>query len=587
MALCVSVGLCLSAGVTSSEAAAPRLLYTARAPPPHWNRISDDHVDLIQEHAVTIGLFRRNVKQMEEIFWQVSNPEHDEWGNHMSSKEMAMMISPGSDAVKKVTSWLRRAGIDKMKVGPHKDYIMVHATTTQLEALLHVKFSAYQHKPSGTILSRVVDEIVLPGEVADVVEVIGGVNGFPLNGIRAKPKASLARYPASPQTNVTPALLYSAYNVTEFPSTPAGQYNIQSFFQAQGQYVSQSDLTTFCNNFLANSGIANLSAKCQISKYIGPDPPSAPGLESSLDSQYILSTAHGTETWVYSFSNDDFCGDLIRWGADVFEYAAKGNFPHVISMSYGAQSVPNYCLGPDVQRLSQDVQKMGTMGISVIIASGDDGSAESNRQTGYNYGLLSGAFPAAIPYATSVGSTTFISGNSGEQESTTVFGSGGGFSYDYSTPVYQVEAVRQYFTVQGQLPPRLSYNKTGRGTPDVSALGEGFNVYDGGALTSVDGTSCATPTVAGFITLLNNVRLTAGKTLGFLNVLFYQHPEVFNDITVGNNDVSADGNGWYDAKGWDPSSGLGTPNVGKMIDLVRSLTKRQEAKKAKVASRHH
>jgi tripeptidyl-peptidase-1 len=576
----LALGLLLLLAGLALALSAPRrskVLYTARPPPGNW-RLASAAVDPHEQLDVTFGLYRQRVAEMESIFFQVSNPEHEEWGNHLSSKDMAALVAPSKASVRKVIGWLSSSGITKIVVGPHSDYIRATATIEQLETLLAVTFRRFQlHDGTGGALSRVVEEVRLPHDMADIVEVVGGITGFPINSIRASGSGKQQKV-NSPQTVVTPALLYSVYNVTEFPATPAGQYNIQSFFQAQGQYVDASDLTLFCNAYLANSGIANLSAKCQITKYIGPNVPSVPGVESSLDSQYILSTSHGTETWSYSFSNSDFCGDLIRWAADVFEYSAKGQFPHVISMSYGAQSIPNYCLGPDVQRLSQDVQKMGTMGISVIIASGDDGSGESNRQSGYNYGLLSGSFPAAIPWATSVGSTTFISGNSGEQESTTVFGSGGGFSYDYSTPVYQVDAVRHYFAVQSQLPPRLSYNRTGRGTPDVSALGEGFQVYDGGVVNSVDGTSCACPTVAGFITLLNNVRLRTGKTLGFLNMLFYQHPEMFNDITVGSNDVKGDGYGWYDAKGWDPSSGLGTPNVGRMIEVVKSLSDRQAAK---------
>ena len=46
-------------------------------------------------------------------------------------------------------------------------------------------------------------------------------------------------------------------------------------------------------------------------------------------------------------------------------------------------------------------------------------------------------------------------------------------------------------------------------------------VYDGSG-TVVDGTSCATPTFAGVVSCLNDVRLNNGKsTLGFLNPLLY------------------------------------------------------------------
>ena len=89
------------------------------------------------------------------------------------------------------------------------------------------------------------------------------------------------------------------------------------------------------------------------------------------------------------------------------------------------------------------------------------------------------------------------------------------------------------------------------------------------------GTSCATPTFSGIVSLLNDIRLSNQKpTLGFLNPLFYQHPEVFNDVTLGANNGGEDcGNiGFSAATGWDPVTGLGSPNFPKLADLVKSLS---------------
>merc|ERR1711966_343144 len=109
------------------------------------------------------------------------------------------------------------------------------------------------------------------------------------------------------------------------------------------------------------------------------------------------------------------------------------------------------------------VQKLGTMGISVVIASGDDGSGGVARQ-GSNNGKLSPSFPASIPYALAVGSTFFESGLSGEEEATTQFGSGGGFSYDYDMPSYQTSAVQAYLAKNPEIGSG-KYAKGGRGSP--------------------------------------------------------------------------------------------------------------------------
>merc|ERR1711982_52707 len=142
---------------------------------------------------------------------------------------------------------------------------------------------------------------------------------------------------------------------------------------------------------------------------------------------------------VYSYPNFDFCADLLTWANDV---ASESTHPYVVSLSYGPQKI-DFCDSTTRTRLSEDVQKLGAMGVTVVIASGDDGSGGMSRQ-GSNNGKLAPSFPASIPYALAVGGTYFQSGTSGPEMATTQFGSGGGFSYDYDIPSYQSSAVEAY-----------------------------------------------------------------------------------------------------------------------------------------------
>merc|ERR1739845_270344 len=80
------------------------------------------------------------------------------------------------------------------------------------------------------------------------------------------------------------------------------------------------------------------------------------------------------------------------------------------------------------------------------------------------------------------------------------------------------------------------------GTPDVSALGEGFQVIAGGEVQSVGGTSASTPTFASLVGLLNEARIKAGKpAMGYLNPFLYQNADAFTDITVGTNAIDRGG----------------------------------------------
>merc|ERR1711959_84139 len=246
-----------------------------------------------------------------------------------------------------------------------------------------------------------------------------------------------------------------------------------------------------------------------------------------------------------------------------------------VSLSYGSQKI-GFCDSSTTTRLSQDVEKLGAMGVTVVIASGDDGSGGISRQ-GSNNDKLSPSFPASIPFALAVGATFFESGLSGEEMATTQFGSGGGFSYDYDMPTYQSAAVKAYLA-QDPKTGTNTYATNGRGSPDVSLLGEQFEVYTSGPSgglekLAVGGTSASTPSWGAIISLLNEECLSASggsKTLGFVNPLFYQNANAFTDITQGTNAIGNNAaSGWKCTEGWDAATGLGTPKFTNLQSVVR------------------
>jgi tripeptidyl-peptidase-1 len=116
-----------------------------------------------------------------------------------------------------------------------------------------------------------------------------------------------------------------------------------------------------------------------------------------------------------------------------------------------------------------------------------------------------------------------------------------------------------------------------------------YEVIYAGKKYGSGGTSAAAPTFAGIVGLLNDARLRAGKsTLGFLNPFLYSKGyKALNDITSGSSygcggidpqseeEVSGaliiPGAFWNATEGWDPVTGLGTPDFQKLKELVLSL----------------
>jgi len=355
------------------------------------------------------------------------------------------------------------------------------------------------------------------------------------------------------------------------------QLMLFALVEFQGCYYSPTDLEEFWKKYVP---FAPFKA---VAKVVGTNSPKSPGIEASLDVQYITGVAPNATTWFYSMKQFNFWNDLVTWSALLNNEAS---LPYIHSISYGEQGND-----PDStyqNRLDAEFQKLGVRGVSILFASGDSGSgcADGDYNGPKNARCdctFNPSFPATCPHVTSVGATRFLKGNSGEEGAVSAFTSGGGFSTDdFPLESFQEEKVQAYFSSGVELPPACAYNASGRATPDVSALGDVyFQVINGGSTISVGGTSASSPTFSAIFTLLNDLRFNNGKSsLGFLNPLIYQiaasDSTAFFDVTVGNNFnsgccQSGKLSGFECAKGWDPVTGVGTPNYEELAKLVLTL----------------
>jgi tripeptidyl-peptidase-1 len=259
----------------------------------------------------------------------------------------------------------------------------------------------------------------------------------------------------------------------------------------------------------------------------------------------------------------------------------------VHSVSYGGVESP---LNASVmKRFNGEVQKMGVRGLSVIIASGDDGVANSIARAAPSNCGFNPAYPASCPFVTAVGATQGPENDEPEIACSSDTGggitSGGGFSNVFRAPDYQTDAIAAWKQNNSKtLPPSTMFSQQGRGYPDVAMMGHNYVVSIGGNLAAESGTSASAPVFASFITLINSFRLQANKKpLGFLNPILYKlaqtNPEVFNDITEGNNKCAAGPPGkqvcceygFEATKGWDPVTSLGSVKYAALKKALVAL----------------
>ncbi|KAF4636161.1 hypothetical protein G7Y89_g1916 [Cudoniella acicularis] len=435
---------------------------------------------------------------------------------------------------------------------------------------------------------------------------------------RPIPEEQLLAHPLATgcDTQITPACIKTLYNITT--PTKANKTNALGIFEDLGDVYSQADLNSFFKSFASNIPQGTAPKLSGVDGGTAPVAVASAGAESDLDFQisYPIIYPQGTVLFQsddpvyeasYTFSgflntfldalDGSYCStvdplDPPYPDPSTASGAYKGalqcgvyNATNVISISYGGDES-----GLPVayqRRQCAEFMKLGLQGVSVVLASGDSGVSGNGGCLGTNGNVFAPDFPATCPYITTVGGTTLPPGanaNIDAEVAVTRFGSGGGFSNIYEIPSYQASAVAAY--LKNNPPPYTAYqtvnatniganngvyNSAGRGYPDVSAIGDNVIVYVAGSSGLIGGTSAAAPTFGAILTRINEELLAVGKpTVGFVNPVLYANPSVLHDITVGNN-PGCNTNGFSAATGWDPVTGLGTPNYPAMLKLFLSL----------------
>jgi subtilase family serine protease len=240
-------------------------------------------------------------------------------------------------------------------------------------------------------------------------------------------------------------------------------------------------------------------------------------------------------------------------------------------------------------------------GVTVLASSGDGGTANALFTPVPNPTIVpfpTVGWPASDPLVTAVGGTYLCTdpttGTGVDSADPPVncqshpgvrevgwIDSGGGFSHVFARPSYQ-----------DTLPAGSTAIGDTRGVPDVAynaSARTGVLVYDTapGDGTSglfcpsgdpcsagwfvVGGTSASAPQWAGLVAIAGQI---AGHGLGLINPALYalangpNYGTYFYDVTTGNNQADPDIPGYPATTGWDPVTGLGTPNAATLVPAL-------------------
>ncbi|KAB5591885.1 Tripeptidyl-peptidase I [Ceratobasidium theobromae] len=605
--LTLSLALVAAASPLSQEFATRHAL---RGVPSGWSKVARAPA----EHKIDlrIGLKQARMDDLLAILGEVSDPANAHYGKHLSKSEVDELVAPRRETVQSVEGWLDSHGVAVVGRSSAGDWIHVTIPVSRAEQMLNTKYNIYRHTSGSHIVRS--ESYALPRSLDSHIDVIqpttffGSIN----ERDRAGSSSSLERrastvfvlpnikepgldqveddvgkitaaVPSSCGSTITPACLRALYRTNSYVPT-AGSSNTIGITGYLDQYANEADLQTFYKKYRTDAVGSTFSVELVNG---GQNNQSKPGVEANLDVQYAGAITYPTPNIFYSTAGSPpYIPDsntptntnepYLDW---VNYVLSKYSLPQTISTSYGddEQTVPlDYAI-----RVCNSFAQLGARGVSVLFASGDFGVGAGDCKTndGTNRTRFQPTFPASCPFVTTVGATYKVSPEIG------VAFSQGGFSNYFARPSYQDSAVTTFLSSLGTTYSGM-YNATGRGFPDVSAQGRAygyihfipdsmlihfyrFQIVQNGTTASVAGTSASCPTFAGVIALLNDYRLSQGRpSLGFLNPLLYSNASsALNDITSGNN-PGCGTSGFTARAGWDPVTGLGTPDFVKLQAVV-------------------
>ena len=520
------------------------LLGSDRSPLPGARKIGAS--DANETVLVTVVTRRRPSSKSPEGLLEANTLMPSE-RHYYTREEFAAVHGADPADLARIEEFAHEHGLTVVESSAARRSVILSGTVEAMQSAFSVQLATYD-SPKGKYRGRT-GAITLPSEIADVVQAVLGLDNRPAakpHFIRRKdtPTAT-AQAGATALTPIQVARLYG------FPTNVTGQGQTIAIIELGGGYRTADLKAYFTALGLKTPKVTAVSVDGGHNQP-GQD---ADG-EVMLDIEVAGAVAPGAKIAVYFAPNtDQGFHDAITQA--VHDTVRK---PSAISISWGAPET-----GPAneswtlqaITSMSSALQDAAAMGVTVTVASGDNGSTDgvSDKKSHVD-------FPSSCPFSLACGGTRLI-GSGAQITSETVWNdgpdsaTGGGVSGVFQKPAYQASV---------NVPPSTNPSlPSGRGVPDIAGNADpqsGYICRVNGQQEVIGGTSAVAPLWAGLVALLNQ---SLGKSVGFLNPVLYstaQPANALHDITSGNNGV------YKAASGWDPCTGLGTPNGSALVQAL-------------------
>ena len=342
------------------------------------------------------------------------NPKSLSYHRWLKPEQFGAQFGAAAQDIQKIVQWLESYGFDVEAPMPGHNLIMFSGTHAQLKAAFHTELHSYEVRGQSYWANATDPQI--PAALAPVVNGFSSLNNFPRNAQHTKPQL-IRRDKSSWKPAVGTSKLQPEFTTTDQgqtvhvlgPSDLATIYNLQPLLNAgidgtdqtiaivSDSDIHPADVDCFRTTF-------GLPAKKLNILYYGPNPGvTGDEDEADLDVEWAGAVAtHATIDLIVA-ANTTTSGGID--GAAV--YAINNNLASILNVSYG---VCEYGIGTAGNQFYSLIwEQAAAQGMTVMVSSGDAGSAVCDARQQYaEHGLSVNAI-ASTPYNVAVGGTDFYS----------------------------------------------------------------------------------------------------------------------------------------------------------------------------------
>jgi len=430
-------------------------------------------MDASQVMSLTIALPYRDLAGMQKFVDDVSNPTSPNYRHFITPQQVAERFGPSADTVRAVEDYFTAEGLKIGFESRNGLAIQVSGTVTQMEHAFSTTFNDYKANNS-TELGRssyysYATKLTVPTEIAPNVQYVSGATNF------YKPKPMTTLSPSMARTLYNDAGLFAAGNtgagrklgMLNFDGY--GLSNVPLYYSHYSLPVPAGGVGTNVHQVPINGGNGNAQS---------------PGGEGDLDIQALCGQAPLGDIYIYDDAGDP-TGDILATVTKVM----SDNTVDVCSASYGFSGPSTFFDSLHSQYLSGNAE-----GITCMFSSGDSGASIQS-------------FPYADnePEILSIGGTVATTDGSGNRTTETTWNEGSGLSggggWTTTTNSFNVLPSWQHGT-------GVPVSNNHRLVPDVAGHAGGpggaYQVYIGGSLFALDGTSASSPVFTGQLAIASS-----------------------------------------------------------------------------------